>query len=476
MNMRNYNNFLLERNLIKKIKKFANIPEIYNWAHETNEDLSIWLANILIDKVKKKLGEKNVSKFIKNFEEKSNNTFEETFFKILEKEKKNITRVITPVIHYVNSPIHSKKPNINKLTLKEALKKSEEWHKELEKTAGKIIENETGKVILTFKDGFYWIDLETTSCVDSAKSMGHCGNTNEGTTLLELRDVKKKSHITIAYNENDDKFTQIKGKGNTRPIDKYHKYIVDIIIELDVKDFQSEYSNSSDFHVEDLSDELYDYLEENAPEYIKNDQVMSDSEVLIKYKNYLENNWEEYLMYGNGDFWDFISDNYLEEFIKSESIYLEENLRDYYTTSDIIGWINEEIYMNNESKDIIIKKLIEYVNNVYDVENELSEKITDIENDFESFLEWEDLDFDFLIDIFENISDLSSKIEILTRNSFTKPEDVFSQNVDVPYGNLTQKQIDPLIPYIDEEKYVNHLMRLEKMSMSIEDMREILNL
>ena len=44
------------------------------------------------------------------------------------------------------------------MSLSDAYDKSVEWHESLK--AGGVIEDEHGEIVMSFPDGFYWIDLE----------------------------------------------------------------------------------------------------------------------------------------------------------------------------------------------------------------------------------------------------------------------------------------------------------------------------
>ncbi|MFV2016233.1 MAG: hypothetical protein ACC656_12440, partial [Candidatus Heimdallarchaeota archaeon] len=104
-----------------------------------------------------------------------------------------------------------------------------------------------------FDDGFYWTNLKTRECDDEALLMGHCGRT-AGDVLFSLRDKKKKSHLTAGYRYIDQKLTGLKGKANTKPKRKYHKYIIALLNnhKYPIKGFNYEYDTGTDFKISDL--------------------------------------------------------------------------------------------------------------------------------------------------------------------------------------------------------------------------------
>ena len=124
--------------------------------------------------------------------------------------------------------------------------------------------------------------LLSTKCSDEGEAMGHCANTSKGSTLLSLRRYKQP-HVTISWEESDNIFYQIKGKGNDKPVEKYHKYIVDLICHLEVTGKRSEYQGEDDFSPDDLSEELYAKLSNCNQQYIDN-QGMTDEELEDRYR------------------------------------------------------------------------------------------------------------------------------------------------------------------------------------------------
>lgn len=106
---------------------------------------------------------------------------------------------------------------------------------------------QAGEVMMKFPNGFYWINLKTSRCEIEGKAMQHCGADYAG-DLWSLRDKNKKSRVTLAVDE-DGKIHQAKGKQNTKPSKKYHKYIVPLL----VKGLKIELDNPDDFSIFDLT-------------------------------------------------------------------------------------------------------------------------------------------------------------------------------------------------------------------------------
>jgi len=136
---------------------------------------------------------------------------------------------------------------------------------------------------LTFDNGKYgWFDLRRASCRDEGRSMGHCGNSpraESGDTILSFRSIKKENkniltipHLTFILTS-DGSLTESKGRGNNKPITKYHPYIVSLLLYKIIRNkylieriIGGGYKPENNFKVSDLSKELYDKLIEQRPE------------------------------------------------------------------------------------------------------------------------------------------------------------------------------------------------------------------
>lgn len=174
--------------------------------------------------------------------------------KVIEYLKNNETTVNT-IMEWLKFP---NRPQIDLKQIKdleEALDKAIEWHESLQATG--IIVDESGEVIKQYPEGYYWINLKTNNSPEEGNAMGHCGIDGQATTLFSLRNSKtKEPHVTIAYNETTGKITQVKGKQNKKPVDKYMKYVIDLLKQMKTegkfKGFKWSYPvNGPDLSLED---------------------------------------------------------------------------------------------------------------------------------------------------------------------------------------------------------------------------------
>jgi hypothetical protein len=150
--------------------------------------------------------------------------------KVIEYLKSNETTVDT-IIEWLKFPNRPQVDLKQIKTLEEALDAAIEWHQTLE--ASGTITDESGEIIKQYPEGYYWIDLKTNNSPEEGNAMGHCGRDGNATTLFSLRDKKtKEPHVTIAYNDETGNITQVKGKQNKKPIEKYMKFVMDLLKEM----------------------------------------------------------------------------------------------------------------------------------------------------------------------------------------------------------------------------------------------------
>jgi hypothetical protein len=290
---------------------------------------------------------------------------------------------------------------------------SKKWHDELEVGSGiyNYEENEDN-IILDFRDengiGFYWVDLLTSSCNDEHKRMGHCASTR-GDTLFSLRETRRindkftinKSHLTAAIEEQSEGFSilQLKGQKNSKPAEKYHKYIAELLISptVDIVGFGSEYDSASDFKLSDLNDELFKLVMKNneklfgtialysahkkglideAPQVVFDIFIKPDE--MYRYINSENYDIRRRLKSGGVEYVNFI-ENFLEEGLDYiDSGYSWKDFT-YYASSVIENKIEE--YLINNFKDEINDLNLENDDDDYFQDLTLIEKIEELDVD-----------------------------------------------------------------------------------------------
>ena len=390
------------------------------------------------------------------------------------------------------------------------LNESKKWHDELEVGDGiyNYEENEDN-IILDFRDengmGFYWVDLETSQCTYENKRMGHCASTG-GDTLYSLRETRRinekftinESHLTAAIKEEENdgfKIIQLKGKKNSKPAEKYHKYIVELIISptVNINGFGSEYDSASDFKISDLNDELLEIIMEKKPKlldifsrveaykkgFIK-EKPETTFDITIKnhhYKYFLENfdKWnEEFLekMY-NGDLYndsgysweDFVhyTDNSLEQKIEDyvDNIYRSkkwstddsENNQDEFYDMELSEKIEE---IDDEDLQSVLRQSLDsaYETAVYDA---YYNRYKSFFEEYGDVLEFNDEYVKIRVDILK-FSELKSFPNFETYNNL---EDLFFEAaITDQLDNKPRVNISGMDPYPKDEDFVENFYEL----------------
>jgi hypothetical protein len=169
--------------------------------------------------------------------------------------------------------VETDKLDFKNMTAIQAYTRAADWHRKLETAQAGEIKDEHGDIIMTFPDGYYWIDLESSRCDDEAKAMNHCGiSGSKGSKLYSLRKDKQPS-VTVELN--DGTIKQIRGRANSKPKKEYHKYILDFILSDLVKSFNYDgYKSENNFYVTDLESEKdIDNIISKKPSLMKNQEL-----------------------------------------------------------------------------------------------------------------------------------------------------------------------------------------------------------
>mgnify|MGYP003656084279 CR=1 FL=1 len=172
---------------------------------------------------------------------------------------------------YYNNPLSGNTTKMQTVTWAAAKQKADEFHEEqAKKEGGEKLEIQNGqKVVHKFPDGFYWLNLNTSTCRAEANAMGHCGS-SEG-ILYSLRDRTGVPYITAALDATEHKAIQIYGRANTTPRERYHRKILTLLGELEIERVGVKHYGEKSLDVEnDISDEDKKWFEETYNYYPSN--------------------------------------------------------------------------------------------------------------------------------------------------------------------------------------------------------------
>jgi hypothetical protein len=150
--------------------------------------------------------------------------------------------------------IETEKLDFKNLSLEDAVEKANDWHDKLKEISSGQILDEEGDVIMTFPDGFYWIKLNKSYCEKESEAMGHCGR-GDGV----LYSLRKDKYPFVTADIKDGLIRQMRGRANTKPLAKYHPYILDLILSDEVRGFDyNSYKPNDNFLLKDLDKKSVD--------------------------------------------------------------------------------------------------------------------------------------------------------------------------------------------------------------------------
>lgn len=262
--------------------------EVADYFIEQNPKLAIWFADAIMKReIKSIYGSSYFDAngtfgggYVKIDNDKVARKYIKELFTTKSKISSNYGGSIRRILDWLQHPI-TEKQNLRELSFDEAIEKEKQFHNELKVIGGDIdfVEPEENEILLKYpidKDGaeFYWVHIPSNFCNLESSRMGHCGRTGHGNTLISLRSIRpygkghtiNDSHVTIAYNEDEGFFYQVKGKKNQKPSEKYYPYIFNLIkkfAEIEkFNGFRTEYGSSEDYSFVEMTkaqiEELYE--------------------------------------------------------------------------------------------------------------------------------------------------------------------------------------------------------------------------
>jgi hypothetical protein len=173
--------------------------------------------------------------------------------------------------------------NFKTLTFSEAVSRADAWQEAVRRLQAGSVVDESGKIIQTYPDGFYWIDLQKSSCGQEARAMGHCGNASG--ILYSLRKNKQPSLTGDVYRGS---LIQLRGKANTKPKAEYHDKIVDFLLndKVGINSMNpSSYRPEQNFELKDLDLNQLNRLYQAKPRMFVPEELYK---VLLKYPNFAQ--------------------------------------------------------------------------------------------------------------------------------------------------------------------------------------------
>ena len=160
---------------------------------------------------------------------------------VLENDSKVDLRELPSLLDFIKN----QKPDLSKMTWKEALKQSELWHKQFDNQSENQFPSEEldkNSIVFRCSDGYYWVKLTTSRALKTEGfKMKHCvggywDQVKSGQSVIfSLRDSADKPHVTMELNPKNKQIVQIMGFEDSKPIESLHKYISEFLGKLEHK-------------------------------------------------------------------------------------------------------------------------------------------------------------------------------------------------------------------------------------------------
>ena len=189
-----------------------------------------------------------------------------------------ITREFKDKIHHVVDYLRTLPGDISRISVLDAISKSEEWTRQLIKKASSDEDSSDVKLIKKYPNGMFWVRLLTKQALErEGKLMGHCVGgycdyvISEQIIIYSLRDTSNNPHVTIEQRENT--IYQIKGHSNKEVVPKYHKYVIDFINSGNYDEVRDAHNINMVF----IDSKLYTY--DNLPKVVKGDCDLSNTPI-----------------------------------------------------------------------------------------------------------------------------------------------------------------------------------------------------
>jgi hypothetical protein len=194
-----------------------------------------------------------------------------------------VNNLMTNLAHYLSLPI----PKIQGVVwgkqspqgLLQEFKEFEDFWKETSNQRNLIAyqEGDEPTKILEFPDGYVWFDLKQPYCDAEAKAMGHCGNRaayKRDDTILSLRRLARNVDgqtywypVCTFILDGDGELGEMKGRGNDKPLAKYHPYIVALLKLPIIKGIKGGgHAPQNNFNMNDLDEDVKEELIAEKPD------------------------------------------------------------------------------------------------------------------------------------------------------------------------------------------------------------------
>lgn len=286
LNIRNlisesFYNILLENKKQVLMDRLSFSDSLADWTISISDKYAIWFANDFKKSIVNSLGDNSRLEPLKKvvLQQMSSDNPSGAVSKLINRTKTQKEGEYRYIADWLNGrgsgvAIEQDKINFKELTFDEALRRATQWHNNVAELSKEdiTIEDKDGDVVITFSDGYYWINLGQNYCEKEGEAMGHCGR-GEG-NLFSLRR-EGRPFLTADVLPNGT-VRQLRGRANTKPKKEYHSYIIKFILSNFIQSFDYwDYKKEENFKLSDLTEEQLENVIEKKPYLVDGEDVFS---------------------------------------------------------------------------------------------------------------------------------------------------------------------------------------------------------
>lgn len=239
-----------------------------------------------------------------------------------------------------------------------------EWQKKYQDQGIPVDDVEGAEVLIDFPNGWAWWNLNKSGCDLEGRAMGHCGNGvgNEDENVLSLRQEVTRGgksyhmpHLTFIVDV-DGNLGEMKGRGNKKPTQKYHPYILALLRSNFINRVDGGgYLPDENFSLFDLDQDILNDLLEKKPNLmnLKDQYQYAGFKVTQDITDQVEQTLREEGLTPNTLYYDINQDKYcIGDF---------DNVRDFLSVLEDDPELNKVIGMNlSEVRSAIVDALYDF--------------------------------------------------------------------------------------------------------------------
>jgi hypothetical protein len=160
-----------------------------------------------------------------------------------------------------------------------------------------VITQEGDRVLKDYGNGIQWWFVDRGFCSEEGRSGKHCGNVNGKTNTDErILSLRHNMNVVLTFIYlPDGRLGEMKAKGNQKPSEHYHSYVMDLLLGnlgIDVTGITGAgWGPEFNFSIFDLDDNNLNVIMQTKPSFVS-DQIEATPREILKAPDVIKNNPE----------------------------------------------------------------------------------------------------------------------------------------------------------------------------------------